>query len=107
MKSTTNFRALTQSAVAMIVATFAFVACSDYDNGYTEQNIAYDEQFTNLFGQIDPNQDWSMAAYVSAKVAVPNAVRVARWKSTPMFLFLPQQNSLHVPLSTAQTSSST
>lgn len=73
MKSTTNFRALTQSAVAMIVATFAFVACSDYDNGYTEQSIAYDEQFTNLFGQIDPNQDWSMAAYVSAKVAVPNA----------------------------------
>lgn len=57
----------------MLLIALSLVGCSDYDNGFTEKQIAYEKQFTDIFGQIDPNQDWSMAAYVSAKVTVANA----------------------------------
>ena len=78
MKSTTNFRALTQSAVAMIVATFAFVACSDYDNGFTEKQIAYERDFLAAFGEISPEQDWNVAtrATVNVTTAQPSNVKI-------------------------------
>ena len=45
---------------AASVAALSLVGCSDYDNGYTEKSIIYDKQFTDRFGQIDPNQDWNL-----------------------------------------------
>lgn len=43
-----------------LIAALSLVGCSDYDNGYTEKNIIYNKQFTDRFGQIDPNQDWNL-----------------------------------------------
>lgn len=45
---------------AAFIAALSLVGCSDYDNGYTEKNIIYNKQFTDRFGQIDPNQDWNL-----------------------------------------------
>lgn len=47
------------------------VGCQDYDAGFTESDIKahqYTEDFKKEFGNIDPNQDWSMAANLTAKV---------------------------------------
>lgn len=52
------------------------VGCQDYDAGFTESDIKakqYADNFTKEFGQVDPNQDWSMAASLSANVNVANA----------------------------------
>ena len=57
-------------AVALI---FTLVGCSDYDNGYSEKDIDYNNTFSDVFGKADPNQDWSMADNVSATVSVAGA----------------------------------
>lgn len=57
-------------AVALI---FTLVGCSDYDGGYSEKDIDYNNTFSDVFGKADPNQDWSMADNVSATVSVAGA----------------------------------
>ncbi len=57
-------------AVALI---FTLAGCSDYDAGYTEKDIDYNNTFSDVFGKADPNQDWSMADNVSATVSVAGA----------------------------------
>lgn len=57
-------------ALALI---FTLVGCSDYDGGYTEKDIDYNNTFSDVFGKADPNQDWSMADNVSATVSVAGA----------------------------------
>lgn len=47
------------------------VGCQDYDAGVTLAEInaqKYARNFEKVFGKIDPEQDWSMAAYVKAVV---------------------------------------
>lgn len=48
------------------------VGCQDYDAGFTEADIVakkYATNFEKAFGDIDPNQNWSMAQQVTANVA--------------------------------------
>lgn len=47
------------------------VGCQDYDAGFTEADIVakkYANDFKKVFGDVDPEQDWSMAAYAKASV---------------------------------------
>ncbi len=56
--------------IVPIVALAAGVSsCSDYDNGLTEKDIQYAQSFKETFGEIDPNQDWSLATQVTAHVS--------------------------------------
>ena len=52
---------------AALIAALSLAGCTDYDNGYTEKAIAYDKHFTDLFGQIDPNQDWNLVRQLANK----------------------------------------
>lgn len=47
-------------------------ACTDYDNNYDDRKIAYEEAFKDVFGNIDPKQDWTMAKQISANVDLTN-----------------------------------
>lgn len=47
---------------------FGVSACSDYDNGYDEKAIEYENNFINTFGQVDPNQDWNMAQQTNVEL---------------------------------------
>ena len=40
-------------AVALI---FTLAGCSDYDAGYTEKDIDYNNTFSDVFGKADPNK---------------------------------------------------
>lgn len=56
--------------------TMLFAACQDEDFGYKTQdvkNAKYDRQFAEAFGEIDPEQDWSMAALVTANLEISGA----------------------------------
>ena len=60
------------------VLTLALTGCSDYDNGYTEQQITFKEGFKAKFGHIDPEQDWNMAerGFVTVSTAAKSEVKI-------------------------------
>ncbi len=54
----------------------ALVSCQDYDGGFSNDLIKkaeYAKDFEKTFGTPDINQDWSMAAVISANVNIANA----------------------------------
>lgn len=61
--------------ILLSVSTSAFVlsGCSDFDNGFDAKEVAYKQNFLDMFGNPDPNQTWSTAtrAIVEAKVNMP------------------------------------
>lgn len=56
-----------------ILATLCISSCTEYDYGFNEKSIQYSEDFKKEFGDIDPNQDWSMATRVRADINVEGA----------------------------------
>ncbi len=52
----------------LAVASMAFVACSDYDNGYSEKEIKFNADFTKEFGSFDETQDWNLAERAAVTV---------------------------------------
>jgi len=54
-----------------LFAALCMYSCTDYDYGFNEKDIKYEEHFKEVFGNIDPNQDWSMATRVRAEVNLP------------------------------------
>lgn len=62
------------------------VSCQDYDAGFSEADFKvkeYAEQFEKTFGKIDPKQDWSMAATVTANVTVGSNPSVVIYSEKP------------------------
>lgn len=55
----------------MMFAALTTASCIDFDNGLTEAQIRYNENFIDQFGNIDPNQDWNMAQQVTANIYMP------------------------------------
>lgn len=58
-----------------ILAALTFASCSDYDNGFTEKQIRYEQAFHDAFGDIDPAQDWNLVRQLAEKgtrTAYPN-----------------------------------
>lgn len=63
------------------------VGCQDYDAGFTESDIKakqYANDFQKTFGNVDPNQDWSMASSVTANVNMNGDVHVAIYSENPV-----------------------
>ena len=42
-------------------------SCTDYDNGFDEAAIRYNQNFIDRFGPIDPNQDWNLVRQLAEK----------------------------------------
>jgi hypothetical protein len=57
------------SVFAVVCAgALTLAGCSDYDNGYNEAAIKFQEEFKNTFGDIDPEQDWNLAERATVTV---------------------------------------
>ena len=57
------------SVFAVVCAgALTLAGCSDYDNGYNEAAIKFQEEFKNTFGDIDPEQDWNAAERATVTV---------------------------------------
>ena len=54
--------------LVMSVAMVLLAACSDYDNGFTEKDLKYAQDFKALYGDIDAEQDWNVASRQSVTV---------------------------------------
>lgn len=74
--------------LAALAATLALGSCTDFINGFDEKAHEYQENFVKQFGEIDPNQDWSMATKVSANIDLSNAPKgtylVKAYSKNPM-----------------------
>ena len=56
--------------VPIAAAALALSSCSDYDNGYTEQELTHIKGFEDAFGKIDAEQDWNLAERNTVEVTV-------------------------------------
>lgn len=54
-------------ASAVMAALPLATSCTDYDNGFDEAAIRYNQNFRELFGDIDPNQDWNLVRQLAEK----------------------------------------
>lgn len=56
----------------------SLVGCSDYDNGYTEQQISFIQGFKDVFGEIDHTQDWNLAerGNVTVTTSKPSRIKI-------------------------------
>lgn len=64
----------------------ALASCQDYDGGFSVDKIKkaeYAKHFEKTFGEIDPNQDWSMAALVTATLNVGSAATAYVYTEKP------------------------
>lgn len=77
MKSNIFNRTLPK-CVLTILAALAFVGCSDYDNGFTEQQISFIKNFKEIYGEVDPTQDWNLAerANVTVTTSQPSNIKI-------------------------------
>lgn len=55
---------------SMLLIALSLVGCSDYDNGFTEKQIAFQQAFREQFGDIDPNHTWSTVTRSTLTVGV-------------------------------------
>lgn len=81
MRTTRNLMVLSGA----LTLAFGMNSCSDYDNGYTSKDIAYKEQFYNMFGNADPNHTWNMAQSRSLDVTINSegTYTVKVWTANP------------------------
>ena len=61
MKNTMKIKSLLSFFVPAALMALSVASCSDYDNGYTEGAIKFQEDFRKAYGDIDPEQDWNLA----------------------------------------------
>lgn len=61
MKNTMKIKSLLSFFVPAAILSLSVASCSDYDNGYTESAIKFQEDFRKAYGDIDPKQDWNLA----------------------------------------------
>lgn len=75
---------LLSSICAVSCVALSFVACSDYDNGFTDKEIAFQEAFKQRFGVIDPEQDWNLATRGTLNVNLKEETNVKVYSSNPI-----------------------
>ena len=61
MKNTMKIKSLLSFFVPAAMMSLMVAGCSDYDNGFTENAIKFQEDFRKAYGDIDPEQDWNLA----------------------------------------------
>jgi hypothetical protein len=69
MKNTMKIKSLLSFFVPAALMTLVVASCSDYDNGYNESAIKFQEEFRKAFGDIDPEQDWNLAERATVTVS--------------------------------------
>lgn len=69
------------------VFTFAMTGCSDFDNGYTEKEIQYNQSFGNEFGDVDPNHNFNTAGLAKLGVTInfPGEYTVKVYTANPRY----------------------
>ena len=76
-------KTLISNAGAAFIVALSIVGCQDYDNGFTDKEIAFQEAFKKEFGEIDPEQDWNLATRGTLHVDVNKETNVKIYSGSP------------------------
>lgn len=100
------------SAAVLAAASLSLSGCQDEDFGFDAKEISYHKNFTELFGQIDPNQTWSTAARrsVSIELNLPNGDETYQakiWTADPSRKYRNLYYMADVTINNGETSSIT
>ncbi|MCH5175058.1 MAG: Ig-like domain-containing protein [Prevotellaceae bacterium] len=76
-------KTLISNACAAIIVALSLVGCSDFDNGFTDKEIAFQEAFRKEFGEIDPEQDWNLATRATLHVDFNEKTNVKVYSAAP------------------------
>lgn len=83
-----NMKLGRKSPLLVLSLAALLVACSDFDNGYSESAIEYQETFNGAFGDIASEQDWNAATRVTAQIdlsgVTDGAVDVLVYNANPI-----------------------
>lgn len=73
-----RFKGLLSFIIALSVILGALTACSDYDNGFQQEELQYITDFKNFYGPLDEQQDWNLAqrSYVVVSTTTPSEIKV-------------------------------
>lgn len=71
-----KIKSLISNIGAATIAALSLVGCSDYDNGYTEQQLNFIQGFKDVFGEIDHSNDWNLAERGSVTVTTSQPSRI-------------------------------
>lgn len=74
---------ISKSLLPAAALAAVLVGCQDEDFGYQANDIKYRSEFKKAFGKIDPEQDWSMAALVTANLKVDGATTAYVYTEKP------------------------
>ena len=68
---------LSSICVASLVA-LSFVACQEYDNGFTGKQVGFVHDFKSIYSEVDPTQDWNLAerAKVTVTTSKPSNIKI-------------------------------
>ena len=69
MKNTMKLKSLLSFFVPAAILSLSVASCSDYDNGFTESAIKFQEEFRKAYGNIDPEQDWNLSERATVTVS--------------------------------------
>ena len=67
---------------AAFIVALSLVGCSDYDNGYTEEQLKFIQGFKDVFGEIDHSNDWNLAERGSVTVTTSKPSRIKIYANT-------------------------
>lgn len=73
---------------AVTLSALTLTSCQDYDAGFTAADFKkkeYSDNFEKMFGEIDPEQDWSMAQQITAQIfGVEGPCEVSVYTASPI-----------------------
>ncbi len=73
---------------AVALSGLSLTSCQDYDAGFTAADFKkkeYSDNFEKMFGEVDPNQDWSMAQQITAQIfGVEGPCEVSVYTASPI-----------------------
>lgn len=67
---------------AASLVALSLVGCSDYDNGYTKEQLQFIQNFKDIYGNVDPTQDWNFAERANVTVTTSTASNIKIYAKT-------------------------
>ena len=66
------------SICAASLVALSFVACQEYDNGFTGKQVGFVHDFKSIYSDVDPTQDWNLAerAKVTVTTSRPSNIKI-------------------------------
>lgn len=71
-----------KKTLSLLLTAMALAACSDHDNGYTEEQISYIQNYKDVFGTVDTSNDWNAVEQGSVTVTTAQSTRVKVYANT-------------------------